>query len=614
MIHAQRFLSFAAGLLLLVFATGCGSSQPATAPSSPDATQTANAPSSDDPATSADSDNDASSSGEAPDAAGSTPSGEPARSDSNSSEQASEDEPASLMLATESAPEDWQHRNLEAGDLPGIGTDDAYTSVLAGLEPKQEVVVAVIDSGIDIDHEDLDGNIWTNEDEIPDNGIDDDENGYVDDVHGWNFLGGPDGENIDHAPMELTRMVRSMTDQFKGIDSTTVSEDNRAEFERYLDLRSKLDDMRESKKQEYSNVRNAYEAMNYATQLLETELGSDSVSVSQVQEINSPRRDLQRARDIYLYFAQNDLKLDDIEKYKTDVEEQLQYGYDLSFDPRPIVGDNPEDLSERFYGNNDVTGPDAFHGTHVAGIIAAERDNGRGMNGIAQSTRIMVLRAVPNGDERDKDVANAIRYAADNGAHIVNMSFGKDYSPEKQAVDAAVRHADSLGVLMIHAAGNDGANIDSTDNFPSDTYLDGGQPDGWITVGASNWEGGNTLAASFSNYGAERVDLFAPGVDIYSTTPDQSYDRVPGTSMAAPMVSGVAALVMAYYPELSASEVRSLLLSTTTQFPRQEVTVPGGEEMVPFSSLSASGGIVNVAAALREAAKGVSTSSSSPGR
>ena len=584
-----RFFAFVFAVALFV---GCSSSQPTAVDPGPEPTQTSQTDASSNADTTA---TDAST------AAADTTSSKAETPENDGSRTEETNQRAALATATESAPDDWQHRSLNAGDLPGISTDEAYSSVLEGREPMQTVVVAVIDSGVDIKHNDLDDRIWTNDDEIPGNGVDDDNNGYVDDVHGWNFLGGPDGENIEHAPMELTRMVRSMRERFEGVDSTTVSDANRADFERYLELRDKLDEMRESKKQEYSNVRNAYEAMNYATQLLTSELQADSLSLSQVRDINSPRRDLQRARDIYVYFAENDLKLDDIKEYRDSVEEQLQYGYDLSFNPRPIVGDDPDDLSERFYGNNDVTGPDPFHGTHVAGIIAAERDNGIGIDGVAHSTEIMVIRAVPNGDERDKDVANAIRYAAENGAHIINMSFGKDYSPQKQAVDAAVRYADSLGVLMVHAAGNDGANVDTTDNYPSSRYLDGRKPDAWITVGASSWEGGRSLVASFSNYGAERVDLFAPGVDIYSTTPDQSYERSPGTSMAAPMVSGVAALVMAYHADLSALEVRSILLSSTTQLPDLSVTVPGGEQMALFSSLSSSGGILNVAAALRHA-------------
>jgi len=590
-------------LLVLAVLSGCSSSQPAApgqqagdAPtSSPDVEQTSDAASARAEASTADT-----SQTEASRRPASESSSDRGTSEQPPPDTQNEPEPT-LADVAESAPEDWQHRSPGESTSPGIGTDEAYATVLEGREPKQTVIVAVIDSGIDIHHEDLDSNIWENEDEIPGNNVDDDNNGYVDDIHGWNFLGGPDGENIDHAPMELTRIVRDLQGTFANVDSASVRPEYRADYERYQRLKAKLDEMRASKRQEYNNVRNAYEAMQYATQMLKQALGSDSLSLAAVRGLSSPRRDVQQARDIFVHFAQNDLRLEDIKEYKTDIEEQLRYGYDLEFDPRPIVGDNPDDLSEQFYGNNDVTGPDASHGTHVAGIIAAERNNGTGINGVAESTRIMAVRAVPNGDERDKDVANAIRYAADNGADIINMSFGKDYSPEKQVVDSAVRYADSLGVLMIHAAGNDGANVDSTDNFPSEVYLDGTSPERWITVGASSWKGDTSLAASFSNYGPARVDVFAPGVDIYSTTPKNQYERYPGTSMAAPMVSGVAALLMAHYPELSATEVRRILLESTTQFPDQMVVTPGGDRQVPFASLSSSGGIINVVQALRAA-------------
>ena len=507
----------------------------------------------------------------------------------------------SVPLVPKRAPSDWQHQSPDAGVIPGIATDKAYATVLDGREPQQTVVVAIIDSGVDVEHEDLEGVIWTNEDEVPGNGKDDDGNGYVDDVHGWNFVGGPDGENVDHAPMELTRMVREYEKEFAGVDSASVSPENRDAYERYQELEAKLNRMRSNKQQEFNNVRNAYEAMNFATELLQQQLGGDSLTVAAVRQLGSPRQDVQQARDIYLYFSDNDLTLSDIEEYKSNLENQLKYGYDLDFNPRPIVGDDPDDLAERIYGNNDVEGPDASHGTHVAGIVAAERDNDLGIRGIASGVRIMPVRAVPDGDERDKDVANAIRYAADNGADVINMSFGKSYSPHKRVVDDAVRYADSLGVLMIHAAGNDGANVDSTDNFPNDLYLSGGSPDLWLTVGASSWQGGEQLVASFSNYGKERVDLFAPGVDIYSTTPDQNYERFPGTSMAAPMVTGVAALIMAYYPELTPAQVRTAILESARPYPEATVTVPGGERTAPFSSLSVSGGVLNAADALRRA-------------
>ena len=280
----------------------------------------------------------------------------------------------------------------------------------------------------------------------------------------------------------------------------------------------------------------------------------------------------------------------------------MEYNYNPDFNPRPVVGDDYPDKAERYYGNNDVTGPDASHGTHVAGIVGASRTNEIGIDGIARGVRLMSVRTVPNGDERDKDVANAIRYAVENGADVINMSFGKKYSPHKKVVDAAVQYADSMGVLMVHAAGNDGANVDSTDNFPSPYYADGGRAQRWIEVGASSWEGGEKLAASFSNYGAERVDVFAPGHSIYSTVPDDAYERNDGTSMAAPMVSGLAALIMAHYPSLTATDVRTIILETATPYRNRTVARPGDGETVPFGTLSDTGAVVNAHAALRRAA------------
>ncbi|NIP78067.1 MAG: S8 family serine peptidase, partial [Gemmatimonadetes bacterium] len=199
------------------------------------------------------------------------------------------------------------------------------------------------------------------------------------------------------------------------------------------------------------------------------------------------------------------------------LEDRLEYGLNPEFDPRDIVGDDYEDAGERVYGNAEVTGPRAGHGTGVAGIIAAERGNGIGEDGIASSVRIMVLRTVPDGDERDKDVANAIRYAVDNGADIINMSFGKAHSPRKDVVDAAVRYAGERGVLLVHAAGNGGADLAEEPSFPTRVYADGGEAQNWIEVGATDWRGGERLVAPFTNYGDEEVDVFAPGVDIRTT-------------------------------------------------------------------------------------------------
>lgn len=483
-----------------------------------------------------------------------------------------------------------------------MGTDRAYRTLLADRSPSDTVVVAIIDSGVDIAHEDLRPIVWTNEDEVPNNGVDDDNNGYVDDRHGWNFIGGPNGENVQYDTYEVTRLYRSLHDRFADVDSTSVAASERKAYTRYQRIKSDFESEQAEAQQQMQNVRPAYQAMEASSAALKNYLQTDTLSQDAVSAINTPRADIQRARDILMYFYQQGIAPADLTEYYEYLETQLQYHYNSDFNPRPIVGDEYSDKTERTYGNNDVTGPDASHGTHVAGIVGAVRGNGFGIDGVATGVHIMAVRAVPNGDERDKDVANAIRYAVNNGADIINMSFGKGYSPYKAVVDAAVQHADSMGVLMVHAAGNDGANVDSTDNFPSRRYAGGGQADRWIEVGASSAERGPALAASFSNYGAETVDVFAPGASIYSTVPGNGYERNDGTSFAAPMVTGLAALVMAYHPELSAADVRQLVLESATPYGDESVTRPGGAAMVPFATLSRTGAIINAYAALQRAA------------
>jgi subtilisin family serine protease len=331
--------------------------------------------------------------------------------------------------------------------------------------------------------------------------------------------------------------------------------------------------------------------------------GTDSLTPSRVEAIVPADSATGRARKLYLALAERGLTSAVIDDAMAHFQSDLEHGLNPSFDPRPIVGDNYRDVHQSHYGNADITGPDASHGTHVSGIIGATRDDHDGVNGIGEAVRIMMVRAIPDGDERDKDVANAIRFAVDHGARIINMSFGKAFSPDKPVVDAAVRYADAHGVLMVHAAGNDGVNEDVSSDYPSPRYADGGQAQNWIEVGASSWQGGDSLAASFSNYSHDRVDVFAPGVDIMSTLPGNHFGRESGTSMAAPVVSGVAALLLAYYPTLTAPEVKRIILASATRYTDQMVVRPGSSkgEHVPFGSLSATGGIVNAYAALRMA-------------
>ncbi len=500
------------------------------------------------------------------------------------------------------APQDWYHLDRVPRSGPGLDTRAAYRNVLQGRPPQDTVQVAVIDSGLDIDHEDLAAKLWTNADEIPGNDVDDDGNGYVDDVHGWNFIGGPDGKNVDQDTYELTRIYVDLQEHFAGVDSARVGPDARDRYRRYQDIKRTFQKKRREARKRLAKVGKAQKAVQASVDVLKSHLGTDSLTQSAVRSVTSSRRDVRRAQQTLQYFYDQDLSPSDLKDYKNQLERQVEYNYNPDFNPRPIVGDDYADKTERRYGNNDAEGPDPGHGTHVAGIIGATRDNSIGIDGVARGVRLMSVRAVPNGDERDKDVANAIRYAVDNGADVINMSFGKSYSPHKGVVDAAVQYADSMDVLMVHAAGNDGANVDSTDNFPSPYYADGGRAQRWIEVGASSWEGGEKLAASFSNYGAERVDVFAPGHSIYSTVPDDAYERNDGTSMAAPMVSGLAALIMAHYPSLTATDVRTIILETATPYRNRTVARPGDGETVPFGTLSDTGAVVNAHAALRQAA------------
>lgn len=499
-------------------------------------------------------------------------------------------------------PRNWQLLDQEQDHIAGVSSERAMKELLAGKAPKRTVVVAVIDGGVDTAHVDLRANLWQNPREAAQNRKDDDGNGYVDDVRGWNFIGGRDGKDVNQDSFEATRVYAGCQHRAPGGDFSVLPPGDQATCKRAAaEYEKALNDMKSA----LPNIQQADRVLKAITAVLKTALHSDSVTDEGVAKLKPTSDDVSRAKTVYMQITAQGITRAEIDKSLAEVNNRLNYGLDLKFNPRTIVGDDTMNVNERGYGNSDVTGPDASHGTHVAGIIGAVRGNGIGIDGIAPAVRIMVVRAVPDGDERDKDIANAIRYAADNGANVINMSFGKGLSPHKDAVDAAVKYADSKGVLLVHAAGNDGADNDSTESYPNARYIGGGRPANWIEVGATSWKGGAELPASFSNYGAAQVDLFAPGVDILSTVPGSKYERDSGTSMASPVVCGVAALVMAYYPELTAQDVKRILLNSAARHPAQMVTKPGDDKggLVPFGSLSATGGIVNAYNALKMAAQ-----------
>lgn len=513
--------------------------------------------------------------------------------------------PGAAQQRPAAVPPNWHLLDPATDSVQGVRVEKSYLQLLPG-RPSVPVIVAVIDSGIDTDHEDLKDVLWVNPKEISGNGLDDDANGYVDDIHGWNFIGGKDGQNVNEDTYELTREYIRLSARFGTQGETNAARRDKKNYEEFKKIEKKYLQLKEKNEEKYATFKNLYLNTKSSVDTLKAFLKTDTLTEEALAGVQSADPAILFGKNLLSHLLRSlpgnyptvDALVDELKEYYNHYRVIVEYGYNPDFDSRKIVGDNINNLKERGYGNNDVKGPDPLHGTHVAGIIAANRTNNLGIKGIADNVKIMAIRAVPNGDERDKDVANAIYYAVDNGAQIINMSFGKSYSPQKEAVDRAVLHAEKKGVLLVHAAGNDGDNTDEKKNFPSRFYANGREAGNWLEVGASSWNGA-ALAADFSNFGKKNVDLFAPGVDIYSTVPGSRYETSQGTSMAAPVVSGVAAVLKSYFPELTAAALREAILNSARYMGNVRTAMPGSDKQVPFSDLSATGGIVDLFQALQ---------------
>lgn len=521
------------------------------------------------------------------------------------------------LSAQKKNPDNWHTLDPKADKVYGVGSEQAYKTLAATNSKKMSktVIVAVIDSGVDPNHEDLKGVIWQNEDEIADNGIDDDKNGYIDDVNGWSFLGGKNGD-IGNEATELTRIVQKGKKKYKDLtDESKLSEEEFKAYKEYLTLSDKYTNELKKQEQQLAGIRRVSDYL----QKVKTKNGGvlNKEGFKNYTPENEFETDLNKA--IIPAITMGLVKAEEIEaQVKEGIEHfepMIKYMKLDSDSLRSyIVGDDVNNASEKYYGNNHVQGPDARHGTHVAGIIAGMRGNGVGIEGIANNVKIMIVRAVPDGDERDKDVANAIYYAVDNGATIINMSFGKYYSPDKKLVDDAVKYAQSKDVLLVHAAGNESKDNDVELSFPSREYKDGGMATNWLQVGASGWKKGETIIGNFSNYGQKKVDVFAPGVQVYSTVPNNKYESLNGTSMASPSTAGAAAIIRSNFPDLKAEEVKAVIMKTVEPY-KGKVNVPGlkkpkgiRKKMKPvkrkMSELCISGGFVNVNNAVIELMKG----------
>lgn len=486
----------------------------------------------------------------------------------------------------------WSHADLETDSIPGMSIEKAHQFV--ATKKGVEVIVGVVDSGTDLEHEDLKNVAWINKKEIPNNGIDDDKNGYIDDINGWNFIGSIYKENL-----EYERIIK---------DPSIAGEEEVKEAKAFYD--KKVADAKNTK----ARFEQILEGVTNADALISENLQKTDYTKEDILGIVTEDPDLLKgievAKQMYSFGLPSlGTAKKELTKLVSDATNLLN-GDALKVDYRNVLGDDPNTMDQKFYGDN-KTGHsiiDEAHGTHVSGIIAASRNNGLGMNGVATNVKIMAVRAVPDGDEYDKDIALGIRYAVDNGAKVINTSFGKGYSPKKEWVYEAIQYAASKDVLIVNAAGNSGKNIDVEKTYPNDTKdLVNEISDNVLTVGAISFNYDENLPASFSNYGKKNVDVFAPGVQIYATTPENEYNKFSGTSMAAPSSSGIAALVRSYYPKLSASQVKHILMNSGVKI-NFNVIKPGSKsreqpfgEKVPFAALSVSGSIVNAYNALKMA-------------
>ena len=476
----------------------------------------------------------------------------------------------------------WSHLDLVKDTIPGMSVDKAYKELIKGKKGKK-VIVGIVDSGVDINHEDLKAVIWTNPKEIAGNGIDDDKNGYIDDIHGWNFLG-----DAVHEQLEMTRIVK------KG-PGTPDYDKAKAELEEELKGI-------QPQKQQLDFILNAEKTVA-------TFLKKSDFTLEEVKAIQSDETGVKQAKAMFTQILSKSTKAEfdaQIEEFKDYVYGQINYNLNVEFDGRKIVGDNPNDLNDTKYGNNNVVGPEpkeAKHGTHVAGIVAQVRGNNLGGDGVTNNAQILTVRAVPNGDEYDKDIALGIRYAVDNGAKVINGSFGKYYSQQKEWVIDAIKYAESKDVLVVIAAGNESFDLDVTNKYPNDTY--DGSPEfakNVLIIGALSPAYGSKMIADFSNYGKNNVDIYAPGDEIYATTPLNTYEYLQGTSMASPNVAGVATLIRSYYPSLTAVQVKQIIMESGTPL-KNTVTIGEDKHKANFADASKSGRIVNAYNALVLAAK-----------
>jgi subtilisin family serine protease len=491
----------------------------------------------------------------------------------------------------------WHNKDFKTDKIAGTSVEKLYTELIKDKKPKKSIIVAIIDGGVDINHVDLKENIWINKKELAENGIDDDKNGYIDDVNGWNFLGNSKGENIVNAPLEKTRIFGILDKKYSSKTENDVPESDKKEYQLYLKVKQSFNKEYQNALAENNSIKEFISNIGLAEAYMRNYLKKDEITLSDLKAIKTNDAELKSINDFLKSIYSSNFDIKEVENYNKHLETEIKYHLNVDFNPRKdIIGDDCENYNQ-IYGNNDVIGKEPSHGTFGAGIIASKRNNNIGIDGVADSVKLMVLRVVPDGDEYDKDVALSIKYAVDNGANIINMSFGKEFSVNPKKVWEAIKYASDRNVLLVHAAGNESENNDTIIHYPSKFVENTDTVVNFIAVGASDMKNDKNLPASFSNYGKKNVDVFAPGYELVSTAPKNTYSLASGTSFSTPLVAGIAALIWSYFPQLTATELKNEILSDVQYFGKQKVYIPSDgyekKTKTEFKNLSVSGGIIN---------------------
>ncbi len=498
----------------------------------------------------------------------------------------------------------WWQKDIEKDSIPGIGLERVYQELIKD-RTGEEVIVAVLDTKLDIDHEDLKGQIWVNNDEIPNNGIDDDDNGYIDDVHGWNFLGNSKGEDILYQFSEFMRVINEYQARFENKSLETLNDDEKKLYLKYQKAKKEF----ETKKKQALEEKLSSDSLTmeyYAGKDALKKYLEEGYTSEQLDSLGKKDTSLTKFTNLFKDIVAYNISEDDIKYSSNSFKERLNRDLNLSYDETALREDNVSDFSDSIYGNPVIKGEVPFeHSILVSGPLAAKRNNSKGLEGFSNQIKIMPIVMIPTGAHHDKDLFMALKYAVDNGAQIINMSWGKDYSLYEEYVFEAMKYAEKNDVLLVMSSGNDNLDIDKTLHFPRDYNENGTVIKTIIKSSANTKRIDSTLVAEFSNFGRKNVDVFAPGKEIYTTDSNNTYRFGEGTSYTVPLVSGTAALLKSFFPKLTAIELKEIILSSST---RLDILVkrPGDEEdasLVPFSSLSRTGGILNAYSAFKKASE-----------